>query len=102
MKYSPLNFSRNKADILFYVSHNYEIHTFFRTVRKKNLYFSSIQYIRTYHCHVYIMSFVSFIKIFIYNIFQIEDDLATYVGAGSKVKDMTAVNTVSILITFYE
>lgn len=28
--------------------------------------------------------------------FQIEDDLATYVGAGSKVKDMTAVNTVSI------
>jgi len=33
-------------------------------------------------------------------IFQIEDDLATYVGAGSKVKDMTAVNTVSIVITF--
>lgn len=48
------------------------------------------------------MSFVSFIKIFIYNKFQIEDDLATYVGAGSKVKDMTAVNTVSIIITLFK
>lgn len=35
MKYYKLNFSRNKADMLFYVSHNYEIHTFFRTVREK-------------------------------------------------------------------
>jgi len=48
------------------------------------------------------MSFVSLIKIFVSNIFQIEDDLTTYVGAGSKVKDMTAVNTVSIIITLYK
>lgn len=45
------------------------------------------------------MSYASFIKICIYKIFQIEDDLATYVGAGSKVKDMTAVNTVSIVLS---
>jgi len=42
------------------------------------------------------MSFDHLLKC-IYKIFQIEDDLATYVGAGSKVKDMTAVNTVSIV-----
>jgi hypothetical protein len=34
------------------------------------------------------------------NLFQIEDDLATYVGAGSKVKEMTAVNTVSTATSF--
>lgn len=35
------------------------------------------------------------ITIFV-NLFQIEHNLATHVGAGSKVKEMTAVNTVSI------
>lgn len=35
------------------------------------------------------------------NLFQIEDDLATHVGAGFKVKEMTAVNTVSTAINFW-
>lgn len=94
--------------MLFYGFRNYEIQIFEDGLRKiscKLYVFSKYHYylyfslILTSYCHVYFMSFVSFIKIFIYNIFQIEDDLATYVGAGSKVKDMTAVNTVSIVIT---